>query len=71
MAVQFIAVVAALWVLGWVVGETWVVILPVVLAVIVCTVLWPPVRWLKGKGLPPAAAVLPRPAAGGRRHRGL
>ena len=58
VAVQFIAVVAALWVLGWVVGETWVVILPVVLAIIVCTVLWPPVRWLKGKGLPPAAAVL-------------
>lgn len=58
VALQFIAVVAALWVLGWVVGETWVIILPVVLAVIVCTVLWPPVRWLKDKGLPPAAAVL-------------
>ena len=60
-AVQFIAVVAALWVLGWVVGKTWVIILPVVLALIVCTALWPPVRWLREKGLPPAAvAQLPK-----------
>ena len=36
--------------------ETWV--LPVLLAVIACTVLWPPVRWLRKKGLPPAVAVL-------------
>lgn len=58
VAVQFVAVVAALWVLGWVVGKAWVIVLPVVLALIVCTVLWPPVRWLRGKGVPPAAAVL-------------
>ncbi|MCV7421027.1 AI-2E family transporter [Mycobacterium yunnanensis] len=58
VAVQFIAVVAALWVLGWVVGKTWVIVLPVVLALIVCTVLWPPVRWLRDKGVPPAGAVL-------------
>ncbi|BBZ62119.1 AI-2E family transporter [Mycolicibacterium monacense] len=58
VAVQFIAVAAALWVLAWVVGKAWVILLPVVLALIVCTVLWPPVRWLRGKGVPPAAAVL-------------
>lgn len=58
VAVQFIAVAAALWVLAWVVGQAWVILLPVVLALIVCTVLWPPVRWLRGKGVPPAAAVL-------------
>lgn len=57
MAIQFIAVAAALWVLAWAVGEAWVIILPVVLALIACTVLWPPVRWLRGKGLAPAAAV--------------
>jgi predicted PurR-regulated permease PerM len=57
-AVQFIAVAAALWVLAWVVGKTWVIILPVFLALIVCTVLWPPVRWLLGKRLPPAGAVI-------------
>ncbi|MDF2824370.1 MAG: hypothetical protein K0R68_1778, partial [Mycobacterium sp.] len=58
VAAQIIAVAAALWVLAWVVGKTWVVLLPVVLAVILCTVLWPPVRWLLGRGLPPAVAVL-------------
>jgi predicted PurR-regulated permease PerM len=58
VAVQFIAVAAALWVLAWVVGKTWVILLPVLLALVVCTVLWPPVRWLRGKGVPPAAAVL-------------
>lgn len=58
VAVQFVAVAAALWVLSWVIGETWVIVLPVLLAVIACTVLWPPVRWLRKKGLPPAAAVL-------------
>jgi putative heme transporter len=58
VAVQFLAVAAALWVLAWVVGTTWVIVLPVVLALVVCTVLWPPVRWLRDKGVPPAAAVL-------------
>lgn len=52
VAVQFIAVAAALWVLAWVIGQTWVILLPVLLAVILCTVLWPPVRWLRNKGLP-------------------
>lgn len=58
VAVQFIAVAAALWVLAWVVGKTWVIVLPVALALVVCTVLWPPVRWLLRKGLPAAAASL-------------
>lgn len=58
VSVQIVAVSAALWILAWVVGEAWVVILPVALAVVICTVLWPPVRWLRSKGMPPAAAAL-------------
>lgn len=58
VAAQFIAVAAALWALAWVVGKTWVILLPVVLAVILCTVLWPPVGWLVHKRVPPAAAVV-------------
>ncbi len=58
VALQLVAVAVALWVLAWVVGKTWVIVLPVVLALIVSTVLWPPVRWLRSKGVPPAAAVL-------------
>lgn len=58
VAVQLVAVAAMLWGLAWVVGKAWVIVLPVVLALIACTVLWPPVRWLRNKGVPPAAAVL-------------
>ena len=58
VSVQIVAVSAALWILAWVVGEAWVIILPVALAVVVCTVLWPPVRWMRSKGVPPAAAAL-------------
>ncbi|KMO68841.1 AI-2E family transporter [Mycolicibacterium obuense] len=57
-SLRLVAVAAAVWILSWVIGETWVILLPVVLALIVCTVLWPPVRWLRGRGLPPAAAAL-------------
>lgn len=58
VSVQIVAVSAALWIFAWVVGQTWVVILPVALAVVICTVLWPPVRWMRAKGLAPAAAAL-------------
>lgn len=58
VSVQVVAVSAALWIFAWVVGKTWVVILPVALAVVICTVLWPPVRWMRAKGLAPAAAAL-------------
>ncbi|MEH3155483.1 MAG: AI-2E family transporter [Gordonia paraffinivorans] len=56
VAVQFVLLAAALWVLGWVLAQIWVIVLPVVLAVIVCTVLWPPVRWLRSRSVPPALA---------------
>ncbi|MGB3481807.1 MAG: AI-2E family transporter [Mycobacterium sp.] len=55
---EFIIVAGALWILAWVVGKTWVIVLPVMLALILCTVLWPPVRWMRGKGFPPALAVV-------------
>ncbi|MGU3500087.1 AI-2E family transporter [Mycobacterium sp. C31M] len=58
VSIQIVAVAAGLWIFSWVVGEAWVIILPVALAVVLCTVLWPPVRWLRSKGMPPAAAAL-------------
>ncbi|MEC4615894.1 AI-2E family transporter [Tsukamurella tyrosinosolvens] len=51
-----VAVAALLFVLSWVIGEFWSILLPVLLAILLCTVLWPPVRWLRSKGLPPALA---------------
>ncbi|WP_069166610.1 AI-2E family transporter [Nocardia altamirensis] len=55
-ALCIVAIAAGTWVLGTVVGRLWVVILPVALAVVVATVLWPPTRWLTRRGLPPALA---------------
>ncbi|MGW4090175.1 AI-2E family transporter [Nocardia sp. NPDC004750] len=55
-ALCIVAIAAGAWVLGFVVARLWVVILPVALAIVIATVLWPPVRWLTARGLPPAAA---------------
>jgi predicted PurR-regulated permease PerM len=43
-------------VIGFVIAKLWVAVLPVLLAVVVTTVLWPPTRWLTRHGLPPGAA---------------
>lgn len=58
VCVQAVIVVAFLWVLMWILGKLWVIVLPVLLAVIVATVLWPPVRWLRAHRVPPALAAL-------------
>ncbi|WP_231703180.1 AI-2E family transporter [Tsukamurella asaccharolytica] len=51
-----VAVAAMLFVVTWLIGEFWSILLPVLLAILLCTVLWPPVRWLRSKGLPSALA---------------
>ena len=58
VSAEIVLVVAALWVLMWLLGRFWVVLLPVLFAIIVCTILWPPVRWLRNHNVPPAAASL-------------
>lgn len=47
------AALAALgfWMVLWLVGKLWVVVLPVLLGLLITTVLWPPARWLMSKGL--------------------
>lgn len=55
-SLRVVAVAAMLFVFSWLIGKLWTVLLPVVLALLVCTVLWPPVRWLRSKGLPAALA---------------
>ncbi len=58
VCIQFVIVIAALWVLFWVIGEIWVIVAPIVFAIIVSTVLWPPVRWMRNHRVPPALASL-------------
>lgn len=58
VSLQAILVLAFLWALMWVVGKFWVIVLPVLLAIIIATVLWPPVRWMRKHGVPAALAAL-------------
>ncbi|SDX82780.1 Predicted PurR-regulated permease PerM [Modestobacter sp. DSM 44400] len=53
---QLLLIVAALIVVGYVLGKLWVVLLPVVLGLLFTTVLWPPTRFLRKHGWPAALA---------------
>ncbi|HEX8867952.1 MAG TPA: AI-2E family transporter [Lentzea sp.] len=39
------------WMVFWLLGQLWVVVMPVLLGLLITTVLWPPARWLMAKGL--------------------
>ena len=53
---ELLLIVLAIYVLGEVVGALWVVLLPVVIGLLITTVLWPPTRFLRRHGWPPALA---------------
>ncbi|WP_227996067.1 AI-2E family transporter [Nocardia australiensis] len=55
-ALCIVAIAAGAWVIGYVAARLWVAVLPVLLAIVVATVLWPPTRWLTRRGLPPGVA---------------
>ena len=61
-SLRIVAVAAALFVLGWVVGHVWMVLFPVAIALIVSSLLAPPVSFLRRhrwpSGLAAAAVVL-------------
>ncbi len=57
-SLRLILIAAGTYLAGFVIGRLWVVVLPVVLALILATVLWPPVAFLRRKGWPPALAAL-------------
>ncbi|MET9227631.1 AI-2E family transporter [Lentzea sp. NPDC003310] len=52
------AALAALgfWMVFWLIGKLWVVVMPVLLGLLITTVLWPPARWMMSKGLNSALA---------------
>lgn len=53
---RLVVVAAAAYIIGWGIGHLWVVLFPVSMALIVSTVLAPPVTWLRTKGVPSALA---------------
>lgn len=54
-ALRFIIFIAAVYILGQILGFVWAGLLPVLLALLVSTVLWPPVKLLRDKLRFPAA----------------
>jgi predicted PurR-regulated permease PerM len=55
-ALRAVLIAASLYVLGWVVGRTWMVWFPVALALVLATVLAPPVSWLRRHRVPDSLA---------------
>ncbi|WP_052844111.1 AI-2E family transporter [Corynebacterium uterequi] len=55
-ALRFIIVVVALYLAGKVAGYIWVILLPIIMALIVSTVMWPTARFLRSIKFPGAAA---------------
>ena len=55
---RFLLIVLAVVVLGYLAGKLWVVLLPILLALLLATVLWPAVRFLRRKGAPDALAAI-------------
>ena len=53
---QLLLIVAAVVLVGYVLGKFWGVLLPVVLGLLFATVLWPPTRFLRNHGWSPALA---------------
>jgi len=56
--VRIIVFAAATLVVGWVISQTWVILFPVTMALIVSTVLIPPADWLREHGWPSALAAI-------------
>ena len=57
-SLRFLLIVAATLVLAYLVGELWVIVLPVLMGLLVATVFWPPVRFLRAHGVPAALAAV-------------
>lgn len=54
--IRIVVIAAAALVVGWVIGTAWIVLFPAAMALIVSTVLAPPVTWLRAKGWPSGLA---------------
>jgi predicted PurR-regulated permease PerM len=55
-SLRLLLVAAAVWLLGYLIGQLWTIALPVLLAIVLATVLWPPAAWLRRHRFPPALA---------------
>lgn len=57
-ALRFIIIIAAGYILRKGLGVLWIGLLPAILALLISTVLWPPVKFMRGNKVPPALATI-------------
>ena len=57
-ALRLVLIAVGATLLWWMLAALWVGVFPVILALIVATVLWPPTAWLRRRGLPGALAAV-------------
>ncbi len=55
-AVRFLVLVATTAVILWLIAQAWVAFFPLIMALLVTSVLWPPTRFLRSKGWPAGLA---------------
>ncbi|MDY6049395.1 MAG: AI-2E family transporter [Corynebacterium sp.] len=55
---RLVGLAAAAWVLGKILGGLWTGLLPIIISILLCTVMWPPTHWMQTKGVPKALSVV-------------
>lgn len=55
-SLRIVVIAAALLVVGWTIGQLWVIFFPVAMALVVTSLLQPPTAWLRTRGWPSALA---------------
>jgi len=58
VSLRFLAIIAATVVVAYLLSRLWVIVLPVLLGLLLATVFWPPVRFLRSRGVPAALAAI-------------
>lgn len=54
--IRLIVIALSLYIIGWLIGKTWVIWFPIAIALLVATLLAPPTKWLREHRVPPGAA---------------
>ena len=55
-ALRFIILAVAAYIAWLGLAQVWQGLLPIMLSILLCTVLWPPTKWLRDRGMKPGAA---------------
>jgi predicted PurR-regulated permease PerM len=57
-SLRLLLIAAAAYLVAYLIGKLWVIVLPVLMGLLLATVFWPPVRFLRARGVPAALAAI-------------